>query len=158
MFASRYFVSNCAKRVNVTRSGLALPLAAGLICIHTWKTGLQQGSPAPSFLSLFPSCILARKSALVKKKKTKNQPHTMQTWGRSFLTMHMFYFTGCFFSERLFWEAGRFRPRPHRAPALPATLGEGSLAPGGGTCSPRALGFATHVGNILRWPWFMQKR
>lgn len=76
MFASRYFVSNCAKRVNVTRSGLALPLAAGLICIHTWKTGLQQGSPAPSFLSLFPSCILARKSALVKKKTTKKPtPH-----------------------------------------------------------------------------------
>lgn len=76
MFASRYFVSNCAKRVNVTRSGLALPLAAGLICIHTWKSGLQQGSPAPSFLSLFPSCILARKSALVKKKTTKKPtPH-----------------------------------------------------------------------------------
>lgn len=97
MFASRYFVSNCAKRVNVTRSGLALPLAAGLICIHTWKTGLQQGSPAPSFLSLFPSCILARKSALVKKKKPKNQPHTMQTWGRSFLTMHVLFHRLFFF-------------------------------------------------------------
>lgn len=57
LLTSRYFVSNCARRANVTCSVLALPLAARLIYIHTWKPGLQQGSPALSFLSLCPSRI-----------------------------------------------------------------------------------------------------
>lgn len=103
VFASRYFVSNCAKRVNVTRSGLALPLAVRLICIHTWKSGLQQGSPAPSFLSLFPSCILARKSALVKKKTQKNNNPTPckpradhSSPCTCFLWQVVFFLKGCF--------------------------------------------------------------
>lgn len=50
VFKSRYFLSNCAKRVNVTHSGLAFLSAARLICIHTWGSGLQQGSPALSFI------------------------------------------------------------------------------------------------------------
>lgn len=136
-------------RVNVTCPGLVLPLAVRLICIHTWKPGLQQGSSALSFLSLLPSCILARKSALVnplaldKSRADHSPPCTC------FLQAVYFFLKGCF-------ETGRFCPSPHWAPAR-TTLGEGSLTPRGGTCPPRAPGFAMHVGNILRWPWFMQK-
>lgn len=96
VFTSRYFVSNCAKRVNVTCSGLALPLAMRLICIHTWKSGLQQGSPAPSFLSLLPSCILARKSALVYPLPLDKSWADHSPPCKCFLQAVYFFLKGCF--------------------------------------------------------------
>lgn len=40
-FTSRHSASDCAKSRDVTRSGSALSLTARLICIHTWKSGLE---------------------------------------------------------------------------------------------------------------------
>lgn len=100
-FASRYFVSNCAKRVNVTRSGLALPLRARLICIHTWKSGSQQGFLLPlRFFHCFHHCILARKSGRVKKKNPHQTmvgqpiPHHAHVFFERFF--NMFFPKGCF--------------------------------------------------------------
>lgn len=105
-------------------------------------------SPAPSFLSLFSSCILGRKSALVKKKTHQailGQPipyHAHVFFEKVFF----FVLKGCFGKQ----EGFVLGPTEllHRLHA-----GRGSLAPrGGGTCPLRAPAFATGVGNILRWP------
>lgn len=91
MFPSRYFVSNCARSVNVTRSGLALPLAVRLICIHTWKSGLQQGSPAPSFF-IVSITYLGWKICFCEKK-----PSHQTNWGHTIPRNARFHLRGGFF-------------------------------------------------------------
>lgn len=137
MFKSRYFLSNCAKRVNVTHSWFGFSFSSK-IYFHShmgiWFT-IRFSRP-------FFYCF--HRVSWVENLLWWKNPH-QTTLGQT-MPHHAYHCLERFLSEGPL-EAGRFCPWPRAAKPH---------SPRGGTCPPPATGFAMHLGHILHWPWFMQ--